>query len=652
MPTNRIATLTTFTMCAFVALSVPAAELPAPPVTNWSVAPYWSPGAGHPHTAKPGAGTREASAAASAGSLPFTAVAPCRLYDSRTNLPFTGDSTYNTNGQTELFDFYSTSPPPYAATVNPNGCTLPPAGAAGAWSLKFTYRTSSATQGVLTAFPGDLSSPPAIGTILGSNDRFTSGMAIVPAGADPHSMIKVYAQYAANAIVIDYNGYFAPLLPYLGVAPSPGGTDLFTIQNTGGGRAMHAITSSDTALWAESGTGSGVDGRSNSGAGVYGFSDTNDAVEGDANAAGKSGVYGSNSVAGGYGVYGKNWFNSNYGYLGGIYGVYGNGSATGVMGESSAGKGVHGKSTGFDGVWGESAGSGNSGVYGFNSDSGGYGVTGRNSSNSNYGYLGGSYAVYGSTSSSQAAVVGQNSDTSSSSAGVVGTSASSDVGAAGVVGETSQSTGNGGILHNSAAVAWVYMATTVSGHVYSMWTTRDAYIGSNIYNSSESSVAPHPEDPSKEIVYTSVEAPTADVYFRGTTRLENGVARIEVPDHFRLTAREDSYQATVTALASHADLWVERQDESGIFVRGEGNVAFNYVVWAERDIYRDLEAVRDNVHFTPQALGKGEALRNLPERVRAVLVKNGTLNCDGTYNQQTVSRLGWTIPELRDTSPR
>ena len=105
-------------------------------------------------------------------------------------------------------DFYAASPTPYAANGNPNNCALPPAGTVGAWSLKFTYRTSSAAQGVLTAFPGT-GTLPVYTTVIGLPNQFGINSEIVPAGTDADNTINVYAQYAARAVTIDYNGYFA-----------------------------------------------------------------------------------------------------------------------------------------------------------------------------------------------------------------------------------------------------------------------------------------------------------------------------------------------------------------------------------------------------------------------------------------------------------
>ncbi|MGD1149500.1 MAG: hypothetical protein ABR961_16305, partial [Thermoanaerobaculaceae bacterium] len=48
-------------------------------------------------------------------------------------------------------------------------------------------------------------------------------------------------------------------------ASSPVGSDIFTVNNTGGGRGLTIVATSDTALWANSTSGAGVDARSSSG---------------------------------------------------------------------------------------------------------------------------------------------------------------------------------------------------------------------------------------------------------------------------------------------------------------------------------------------------------------------------------------------------
>ncbi|HEX9147917.1 MAG TPA: hypothetical protein VF958_02025, partial [Thermoanaerobaculia bacterium] len=50
----------------------------------------------------------------------------------------------------------------------------------------------------------------------------------------------------------------------------------------------------------------------------------------------------------------------------------------------------------------------------------------------------------------------------------------------------------------------------------------------------KSFIEPHPTDASKAIKYVSLEGPESGTYFRGRARFQNGMARIAVPEDFRL----------------------------------------------------------------------------------------------------------------------
>ncbi|HEY6064747.1 MAG TPA: hypothetical protein VIY96_01235, partial [Thermoanaerobaculia bacterium] len=186
---------------------------------------------------------------------------------------------------------------------------------------------------------------------------------------------------------------------------------------------------------------------------------------------------------------------------------------------------------------------------------------------------------------------------------------------------------------------------------YGLLTNAKVFAGSLEISGTKMFVAPHPRDPALEIKYASVEAPTVDVYFRGTGVLVDGYARIEVPDHFRYTAREGTYATTLTPVGRPMSLAVTREGPDGIEVRGAGNARFHYVVYAERAEIEGFEPVQPNDLFTPETLERFDLLRSLPAATRALLVRNGTLNPDGSYNVETARALGWKIPERREESP-
>jgi hypothetical protein len=236
--------------------------------------------------------------------------------------------------------------------------------------------------------------------------------------------------------------------------------------------------------------------------------------------------------------------------------------------------------------------------------------------------------------------------------GVFGQTSSGDHNAGAVYGFAIQSAANAGIFVNTGA-AGAFLGTRVSNVNYGLYTDDRIRGGAlDIVGATKNFVAPHPEDPGLEIRYASVEAPTVDVYFRGTASLVNGVARIEVPDHFRFTAREGTYMTTLTPVGNAVVLSVEAEGPDGIVVRGSGGARFHYVVWAERAEIVGYAPVVRNTTFTPEALEKGGGLGKLPESTRSLLVRNGTLHPDGTYNLETARARGWTIPERAEQLAR
>ena len=95
---------------------------------------------------------------------------------------------------------------------------------------------------------------------------------------------------------------------------------------------------------------------------------------------------------------------------------------------------------------------------------------------------------------------------------------------------------------------------------------------------------------------------------------------------------------------------MESEGPDGIEVHGAGNGRFHYVIYAERAEIEGFQPVMKNETFTPEALQKG-LLKGLPASTKALLVKNKTLNPDGTYNVETARALGWTIQEEKVVNP-
>jgi hypothetical protein len=124
------------------------------------------------------------------------------------------------------------------------------------------------------------------------------------------------------------------------------GPDALYVGNSGGGRAIQAAATDDTAIWGRTTSGiAGVDGW-NSGATGRGVSGYASSATGDTN-----GVYGESASTDGQGVYGKATAASGYNY--GLYGESASTNGRGVYGLATA---TSGSAIGVYGVTGSSSG--------------------------------------------------------------------------------------------------------------------------------------------------------------------------------------------------------------------------------------------------------------------------------------------------------
>jgi hypothetical protein len=155
----------------------------------------------------------------------------------------------------------------------------------------------------------------------------------------------------------------------------------------------------------------------------------------------------------------------------------------------------------------------------------------------------------------------------------------------------------------------------------------------------KSFVEPHPTDPSLEIAYVSLEGPEAGTYFRGRGRVQNGLARIPVPESFRLVSEPDGLSIQAMPIGEMATFAVLRIDLNEIVLKASRNVEFFYTVNGVRKGHGDFQAIRKNEYFRP-AHAKDE-MREWPPETRARLVANGTLTAEGTPHLETAERLGW-----------
>ncbi len=165
-------------------------------------------------------------------------------------------------------------------------------------------------------------------------------------------------------------------------------------------------------------------------------------------------------------------------------------------------------------------------------------------------------------------------------------------------------------------------------------------------------VQPHPSDASKEIRFVCLEGNESGTYFRGSARLEGGLAVIDVPEDFRLVSEPSSITVQVTK-RGRGDVWVESADLERVVVRGDADLDLDYFVNGVRRGYAGFETIRDNRNFVPRVQGEPFGAE-LAAEVRALLIANGTLRADFTPNEATADRLGWTLidPPQPEPTPR
>jgi hypothetical protein len=170
------------------------------PLATWGAPPYWTPPPVKQLGSKAAGGmvaqaqgmTARAAALPSA-PLPFVAITPCRIVDTRITDTDGFHSPNFIDDETRTFPFPS----------SPDCPGLP--STAGAFSVNVQLRTISQL-GFLTLFPTG-ASRPGVSTLVGNPASWTTNAAVVPAGTA--GQIDVYCQYAAR-VVIDINGYYGP----------------------------------------------------------------------------------------------------------------------------------------------------------------------------------------------------------------------------------------------------------------------------------------------------------------------------------------------------------------------------------------------------------------------------------------------------------
>jgi hypothetical protein len=131
-----------------------------------------------------------------------------------------------------------------------------------------------------------------------------------------------------------------------------------------------------------------------------------------------------------------------------------------------------------------------------------------------------------------------------------------------------------------------------------------AYGSYGVYsNGTKNFVQEHPSDPSKAIVYASLEGGEAGTYYRGTAQLQGGTARVELPEHFSLVTEEEGLTVQVTPRADCNGLYVAEVTTTTIVVKelqgGTSDAPFDFLINGVRAGYADYQAMRKAADVIP-----------------------------------------------------
>jgi hypothetical protein len=243
--------------CALFAL--PALAYDDIEIKNWAAPPYWVPQQAAVQ-AEPGgrealASERRALNGAGSTPMPFVAVTPCRVADTRAGSGFTGDY-----GQPALQAQVSR---PF---VIAGQCGIP--AAAQAVSFLFTAVNMTAT-GNFRVFPSGGSMPAAGGVLVwaATTPFAVENSAIEPLGGSPGA-INVYLNGGLGTsadLVIDVNGYYAPVGIVNSVSTLTGDVVLSPGANVGIAQSGNTLTFSSVGTLTGVTAGTGLVGGGTSG---------------------------------------------------------------------------------------------------------------------------------------------------------------------------------------------------------------------------------------------------------------------------------------------------------------------------------------------------------------------------------------------------
>ena len=140
-----------------------------------------------------------------------------------------------------------------------------------------------------------------------------------------------------------------------------------------------------------------------------------------------------------------------------------------------------------------------------------------------------------------------------------------------------------------------YGANPGDNVVMSIDQTNNVIINGNVQvNGAKFFVQEHPTDPSNQIVYVSLEGGEAGTYTRGTWKLEDGKAVIELPEHFGMVTSEDGLSIQLTPRGEWLQLYVVQLTTREVVVQeAQGKSGqFDYLIQGVRKGYEHHEVIQ------------------------------------------------------------
>jgi len=105
----------------------------------------------------------------------------------------------------------------------------------------------------------------------------------------------------------------------------------------------------------------------------------------------------------------------------------------------------------------------------------------------------------------------------------------------------------------------------------------------------------HPNDPTQQIAYVSLEGPEAGTYIRGTAELVNGEAIVTLPEHFSMVTSEEGLTVQLTPVGEWLHLYVLEKSTTKLVIReAQGKSGkFDYLVQGVRKGYENYQPVEE-----------------------------------------------------------